>query len=451
MKRKNTGNIVVLEEIALVIALVAIVLISGFMSGTDLSGLAANIQYNAKPQIGIQHSPQEPQDSNVVVINADASDSSGVKEIRIYVDGREKKICTFSMKSSGTKASGRSEVSSYPRSGKCFYSSRYSKGEHIYNARLLSSSGLSYDSGKKNMKISGKPLPATEYSFVLKWKGAEPFVVPDGIAIENNKIFVTDNTKVQIFDLNGRSLSTIGSNVLYSPNGVAVDSQGNIYVADSDKNRIRKLDPSGSLIGEWGRYGSGNGEFSFPHRVAVDELNNVYVSDFRNNRIQKFDSNGRFIKAWGSVCNMFTDEGCIDMDGSGPMKKGDGQFMGPVGVNIDKDGNVYVTEYFNHRVQKFTSDGKFIRKFGSVGQKDGQFILPMGVTTDDMGYVYVADSGNHRIQKFDSDGKYVAKFGSLGSENGQFNNPYDVALDAGGNVFVSDRVNARMQKFAPVK
>jgi DNA-binding beta-propeller fold protein YncE len=91
------------------------------------------------------------------------------------------------------------------------------------------------------------------------------------------------------------------------------------------------------------------------------------------------------------------------------------QFDGPDGVAIDSSGNVFVADTSNHRIQKFTNTGKFIRKWGSLGSGNGQFNFPAGVAIDSSGNVFVADLGNDRIQKFTNTGKFIRKWGSEGS------------------------------------
>jgi streptogramin lyase len=131
----------------------------------------------------------------------------------------------------------------------------------------------------------------------------------------------------------------------------------------------------------------------------------------------------------------------------GSFGSGDGQFKGPAGVAIDVSGNVYVVDSGNHRVQKFDSMGNFLTKWGGLGTTDGYFSQPQGVAVDTSGSVYVADWNNHRIQKFDSTGTFLTKWGTVGGGNGQFAQPMDVAVDAAGNLYVADRGNDRIQKF----
>jgi len=234
-----------------------------------------------------------------------------------------------------------------------------------------------------------------------------------------------------VFDLTwGREGS--GDGQFHYPNGVAVDTAGNVYVADTGNYRIQKFSPTGTIITKWGSFRSGVGQFNVPHGIAVDSIGNVYITDANNHRIQKFNSTGSFITKWG--------------EGPG---SGDGQFNVPYGVAVDTAGNVYVADSFNHRIQKFNSTGSFITKWGEgPGSSDGQFNVPYGVAVDTAGNVYVADAGNRRIQKFNSAGSFITKWGEgPGSDDGQFSDPYGVATDNAGNVYIADTGNYRIQKF----
>jgi DNA-binding beta-propeller fold protein YncE len=124
----------------------------------------------------------------------------------------------------------------------------------------------------------------------------------------------------------------------------------------------------------------------------------------------------------------------------GSKGTGDGQFNAPRGVAVDSSGNIYVADYYNNRIQKFTSNGVFVTKWGSSAR---------GVAVDSLGNVYVADSD--RMQKFTSDGGFLTKWGSGGTENGQFYSARGVAVDSWGDVYVADTCyNHRIQKFGPV-
>ena len=168
---------------------------------------------------------------------------------------------------------------------------------------------------------------------------------------------------------------------------------------------------------------------------------NVYVADTGKHCIQKFTSTGIFVTKWGQ---------------SGPGGGGgDGQLRGPYGVAVSSSGNVYVADTENCRIQKFTGDGTFITKWGSKGTGDGQFDYPTGVSLDASDNVYVADADiayipdtdNDRIQKFTSDGTFLTKWGAYGSGDGQFDYPADIAVNASGSVYVTDSDNHRIQMF----
>ncbi|MBI3970495.1 MAG: TIGR03663 family protein [Chloroflexi bacterium] len=127
----------------------------------------------------------------------------------------------------------------------------------------------------------------------------------------------------------------------------------------------------------------------------------------------------------------------------GTEGSGDGQFKEPMGLAVDGQGNVFVADTWNHRIQKFDGNGKFLAKW--AGQ--GGFWGPRGVALDDQGNVFVTDTGNKRIQKFDGNGRFIAQFGTGGSGPGQLNEPIGVAVSAAGDVFVADTNNRRVQHF----
>jgi hypothetical protein len=124
-----------------------------------------------------------------------------------------------------------------------------------------------------------------------------------------------------------------GGGQFSSPWGIALDSAGNVYVADHQNHRIQKFDSDGTFLQQWGMNGSGDGQFNFPQGVALDSAGNIYVTDSNNQRIQKFNSSGVFLLKWGT-------------NGSG-----NGQFSFPSGIAVDSAGNVYVSDTNNSRIQ----------------------------------------------------------------------------------------------------
>jgi DNA-binding beta-propeller fold protein YncE len=128
-----------------------------------------------------------------------------------------------------------------------------------------------------------------------------------------------------------------------------------------------------------------------------------------------------------------------------------GTFNQPWGVAVGPDGSVYVTDTWNHRVQKFTSSGRFLTMWGYFGGGDTPDALygPRGITVDSRGRVYVVDTGNKRVVVFDPEGNPITQFGSLGSGDGEFNEPVGIAIDANGIVYITDTWNLRIQAFQP--
>ncbi len=247
------------------------------------------------------------------------------------------------------------------------------------------------------------------------------------------------------------------------PRGIARDSAGNFYVADTQNLRIQRFDPQGNWLLAFGSRGTGDGQFSQlndtgegtgPGGVAVDAAGNVYVADTWNHRIQKFDSNGNFVLAWGGFVNLSDATSAADPDS-------DSKFYGPRGVAIGPSGNIYVTDTGNKRVLIFDSDGKFVSKIDSgvtperLAQnypydQPGEMNEPIGIAVDKDGDVYVADTRNFRIQKFDSTGKPVAQW-PIPSPNwdpGPYLEPF-LALDDAGNIYATAPSGKTVLKIDP--
>jgi DNA-binding beta-propeller fold protein YncE len=214
------------------------------------------------------------------------------------------------------------------------------------------------------------------------------------------------------------------------PKGIAVDSSGFIYVADSNNHRIQKFTPDGTFVSKWGSRGTEDGQFNQVDGVAADGDGFIYVADTRNHRVQKFSPDGAFVTKWGGY------------------GQEDGLFDNPCGIAVSESGYVFVADNENHRIQRFSSDGAFLLKWGEYGTAAGQLRYPAGITVGSGGYVYVADSGNDRVQKFRVGGNYVGGWGNTGEENGQFSSPRGITIDASRFVYVSDHYNHRIQKFS---
>lgn len=183
----------------------------------------------------------------------------------------------------------------------------------------------------------------------------------------------------------------------------------------------------------------GTAPLNAPRGIAFAPDGTFYVADSRNHRILHFSADGNLLEQWGS----FGD----GVNAPNPM----GTFNEPWGIAVAPDGTVYVSDTWNHRIQRFTSSGKAIGMWGQYGQGEvpEAFWGPRGVAVDAQGRVYVADTGNKRIVVFDSRGGYITQFGSAGLDPGQFDEPVGVAVAADGTVYVTDTWNQRIQAFTP--
>ncbi|MCI0454162.1 MAG: 6-bladed beta-propeller [Candidatus Dadabacteria bacterium] len=180
----------------------------------------------------------------------------------------------------------------------------------------------------------------------------------------------------------------------------------------------------------FGKGGAGNGEFNLPLAIAVDPQGNIWVADTFNHRIQKFNSKGEHLLNFGS------------------FGSGDGQFNLPSGLAISNSGRLHIGDSNNRRVQVFTLNLGFVIRFGSNGVGNGQFFGgSLKQATDSSNNIYVLDNHLERVQKFSQNSNFILKFGDRGSGNGQFVNSEDIAIDRSDNIWVADRLGDRIQKF----
>jgi len=250
------------------------------------------------------------------------------------------------------------------------------------------------------------------------------------------------------------------------PSGIAIGSDGSLYVADRNNNKIRKVTVNGSVstYAGTGTSGPDNGSctaatFRWPHGVAMDAANNVvYVADFLGDVIRKITS---------TPCQVST------LAGDGHFGASDGmgtlaRFDSPAGLTMDASGNIYIADSENHKIRKVTPDGNVITiaGTGAVGKNNGQvmdatFNWPSGIAVDAEGTLYVTEIENNDIRKitFDVMGNPLTVSTLAGSGaamltdgvglDAAFNSPTGLAIDASGNLLVADTINNVVRQVTP--
>jgi sugar lactone lactonase YvrE len=248
------------------------------------------------------------------------------------------------------------------------------------------------------------------------------------------------------------------------PNAVAADLAGNLYVADTGNQVIRKIAPDGvvsTLAGMAGVSGSADGlgdqaRFQAPFGLAVDREGNVYVADTINNTIRKIFPDGVVQTLAGRAGQAGDDDGVGDA----------ARFRNPWGVAVDPWGNVFVADMSNDAIRKISPTGRVTTLAGlagSSGQMDGaggraRFNRPFGVAVDPRGNLYVSDSGNQAIRRITPEGEVVTLAGRPGQagyadgsrSDARFNDPEGLAVDASGNLYVADTGNNLVRKITPL-
>lgn len=302
-----------------------------------------------------------------------------------------------------------------------------------------------------------------------------------GIAADcGENAYVLDGDRVvQYRDLGGYGVEMGGwggkgsaEGKLDRPMGIAIDSQGNVYVADTGNNRIQKFDPEGRVLAVWGKPGSGDGALRAPTAIALDHRGNLYVADRDNDRIAKFGPGGQFLASIGSplqtrrpVAVAVDRLGLYTLDSRGDLRRfnltgtaldqmktesSSDEFRRPSGLAVDPQGRAYVADEGQTGIRRYLYTAElpsFLTAWGGPGGGAGQFRRPSGLSYDRWDRLWVADTGNSRLQQFTSNGSFVSQFGEKGVQRGHFEAPAAVSVGP-RYVYVADTGNGRVQKWS---
>lgn len=228
----------------------------------------------------------------------------------------------------------------------------------------------------------------------------------------------------------------------YGPSGIGINTGNDLYVADTDNNRVQRFvsDAFYSSLTP----APTPGPFNSPRDVATEATGKFYVADTGNGRVVKFDSNGTF--TWAQV---------LPTVAAGTPTPPIGSVVAPYGITVDVNNKIYVADSGYHRILRYDANGTFEASWGAFGSADSSVIpqldTPQGMAIgpEPTGYIYVADTGNNRVQRFDQNGTLGTRvvWGMYGTQDGNFSQPRNVAVDSSSRVFVSEVGNRRIQVF----
>jgi DNA-binding beta-propeller fold protein YncE len=297
--------------------------------------------------------------------------------------------------------------------------------------------------------LSSADSPTGTLEAVWGRRGSMPgrFNKPRAIAIDKEDLlYVVDMTpRISVFTGDGKYVRgwQTPTSVQGRPSGLAFDNAGNLLVSDTHYHRVLVYTPQGQLLEEQtigGTCGTGNGEFQFVTDAAQDSQGNYFVTQYGEfDRIQKFSPDRQYLLSWGEHGQAL------------------GQFLRPQKIVIDNSDLVWVSDACNHRVQVFDAQGseaKLVKTWGREGHAPGELKYPYDILLDDAalagdasGRVYLCEFGNHRVQKFTLDGELVGSFGKSGRGEGELDQPWGITRDSRGRMFVLDSYNHRIQRF----
>jgi trimeric autotransporter adhesin len=313
---------------------------------------------------------------------------------------------------------------------------------------------------------------------------------PTGVAVDSSgNVYIIDNTDCVVYELSGGALTVIAgtpgscgysgdgaaatSAQLSDPIGLALDSAGDLFIADSGNCIVREvmaplvggnINTIAGTPGTCSYTGDGgpatSATLNFPVGVAVDGSGDVFISDFENNVIREV-SGGTINTAAGSTSGA---AGFMDESTGMPLSA---EFNGPYGMSLDSAGNLYIADSSNYRIRKLDTSGNVTTVAGNGGAGYGSdgvaatsttLDLPLGVTVDGDGDLTIADTLNQRLRWVDTAGiiQTIAGNGTVGAStpglatNSDLDDPITVAVDSSGNIYFTDLLNYQVDEVTPV-
>ena len=282
-------------------------------------------------------------------------------------------------------------------------------------------------------RVSGIATGSTPNDFKPRWQ----LLSPNGIAVDSkNLVYIADSKVRAIFIVNVEtgeySMIKNGSDVRFQwLTGLAIDESDRLFAADSGLRHVVVFDKNHKFEGaiSEGLYAPGG--------LAIDNENSLlYVTDAEQDLVLVYDADPPFklIRKLGKP-------------GTKHTSTEPGEFAKPVGVAVDRDGNVFISDTWNTRIEEFDADGTFIRAFGEAGDGPGYFARPKGISIDGDGHIWVADAVQDRVQVFTPEGRLLIYMGGHGLLPGQFQSLANVIVDKKNRVLTTELYPGRLQAF----
>jgi streptogramin lyase len=345
-------------------------------------------------------------------------------------------------------------------------SGEYSDGKHTIEVTATDEVGVSTT---KTLTIELDPLPKLTLSGTLRNEaevGTTRSTYDLHVGAEGEPTGEVDRSFAQHLSFGSEGS---GPGELRRPGQVAIDPEGNVWVADAGNDRVEEFDRAGEYVGVFGEPGVGEGQLEDPQGIAIDPEGDIWIADTGNDRIEEFGP-------WGETLLQFGEEG-----------SGNGRLSEPTSLAIDPEGDLWVADARNDRVEEFGPEGEYIAQFellgfpvgvlaldgeggfwagyyeggclidwAAEGQGEMQHLVcglksaPSGIATDAGGDVWVTDPANGRVEEYEVEGdEPIAEFGEPGSGEGRLEEPQGIATDAGGDIWVADGGNDRVEKWQP--
>ena len=236
-----------------------------------------------------------------------------------------------------------------------------------------------------------------------------------------------------------------GAGVFENASGIAIDSNNNVWVSDDDGNRVEEFSATGTYEGQIGCAGSSacsvgttNGTFNDPINLAIDASGNIWVANAGGNRVEEFSAAGSYERQVGC-----SSGACTATSTAGGLSY-------PISVAIDASGNVWVGDYYNARMEEFSSTGTYIAQFSDS-------YVWYSAADPTTGHILISDTGDNTVREYSATGTYIGAFGSAGYGNGEFNGPSGILITGvgtghlvagAGNILVADSENNRIEEFS---